>query len=212
VMTLQRLEAVRQQEQLTAQQAATAADKLQQGITLYNEKKYVEAIPVLQEAFTLNPSSNDAANYLKLAQQEEQRLVAAAAVPKTPVKPREKVPVKTAVVKPEIVAATGPARLTTAFKSPFKDGYIMVKVGADVVAHENLFEQGKGIFKRRSGRAISVSKEFPAKNADVEVWVVVPSLSVQEHRSIRQSFAPGSNYTLTVSYDANSKAFDYRLE
>jgi hypothetical protein len=105
-----------------------------------------------------------------------------------------------------------PARLTTAFKSPFKDGYIMVKVGAEVVAHENLFEQGKGIFKRKTGRTISVSKEFPPKNTDVQVWVVVQSQGVQEHHTLRQNFAPGSSHTLTVSYDATSKAFDYRLE
>lgn len=212
IMTLGRLDAVQQQEQLTTQQSADTAAKLQQGIALFNEKKYAEAIPLLQESFSRNPGSEDAANYLKMAQQEEEKRLALLARAAQAQQRKSKQPVKAAATAPLVAPVVGPARLTTRFQSPFKDGYLMVKVGGDVVAHENLFEQGKGVFKRRAGRSINVSKEFPAKNADLDVWVVVQPQGVQERHTIRANFAPGGNYTLTVSYNAASKVFDYRLE
>jgi serine/threonine protein kinase len=213
--TLQRLEAVRLQVDQTKVQGEAAQAKLQQGLDLYNQKKYAEAIPVLQEAFSMNPASDEAASTLKLAQQE---LAKAAATTKTQTAtklPAKKTPtvLKTTTPLPSVVAVSSePAKLRTVFNSPFKDGYIMVKVGADVVAHENLFEDKKGLFRRRAARSISVTKEFPAKNADLQVWVVVPSLSIQEHKTMAQTFAPGSSQTITVTYDANGKRFDYRIE
>jgi serine/threonine protein kinase len=213
--TLQRLEAVRLQVDQTKVQGEAAQAKLQQGLDLYNQKKYAEAIPVLQEAFSMNPSSEEAANTLKLAQQEVAKAAAPAKTQTATKLPAKKTPgtLKTTTPLPAVVAVSSePAKLRTVFNSPFKDGYIMVKVGADVVAHENLFEDKKGLFRRRAARSISVTKEFPAKNADLQVWVVVPSLSIQEHKTMAQTFAPGSSQTITVTYDANGKRFDYRIE
>ena len=205
-LTLQRLETFRQQREQTQQQGQNAQLRLQQGIDLYNEKKYADAIPVLQEAFSMNPRSEDAAKFLKLAQQEAQKLAAAATRQAATKLPTKKTPRQSTVA-----VSTEPAQLRTMFNSPFKDGYIMVKVGADIVAHENLSEV-KGVFRRRSSRAVSVTKQFPAKNADLQVWVVVPTLSIQEHHTMSRTFPPGSSQTLTVSYDAKAKRFDYRIE
>ncbi len=215
-LTLQRLESFRQQRAQSEQLGQDAQLKLKQGIDLYNQKKYADAVPILQEAFSMNPSSEDAAKFLKLSQQEIQKagLAATAAKQVAAAKlPAKKTPtsLKQTPLQPTLAPSTEPAQLRTMFISPFKDGYIMVKVGADIVTHENLSED-KGIFRRRSARTISVTKQFPAKNADLQVWVVVPSLSIQEHRTMAHTFAPGSSQTITVSYDAKSKRFDYRIE
>jgi hypothetical protein len=88
----------------------------------------------------------------------------------------------------------------------------MVKVGGEVVVHENLWEErGRAIFRRRFPRSITVTKEITPKNTDIEVWVVVPSIGVQEHRTIRQNFAPGVARRLVVTFDPQSKKFDYQM-
>ncbi len=215
-LTLQRLETFRQQRAQTQQQGENAQQRLNQGIELYNQKKYSDAIPILQEAFSMNPSSEDAAKFLKLSQQEIQKagLAATAAKQVAAAKlPAKKTPtsLKQIPLQPTLAPSSEPAQLKTMFNGPFKDGYIMVKVGADIVAHENLSEV-KGVFRRRSSRPVSVTRQFPAKNADLQVWVVVPTLGIQEHHTMSQTFPPGSSHTLTVSYDAKAKRFDYRIE
>ena len=112
---------------------------------------------------------------------------------------------------PTIPAAGAPVQLTTVFNSPFSDGYIMVKAGGDVVAHENLWEEKGRFFRRQVPRAVNVTRQFPPRVADVEVWVIVPSLSIQEHRVLRQTFPPGTQHRLLVSFDQNSKKFGYQL-
>jgi len=217
---LAKLNLVRQQQEANRQQLILAKQRFDEGLAFYNNKQYPEAIKALEESFHLNPNSDEAANYLKLAQQEEERQKAAAAAQAKPVtktaqagkQPANSVrgrQTKTAPVK-----ADTPARFTTVFSSPaINDGYIMVKVGTDVVAYEQLWtETGRLFMKRRVPRAVDVTKEIPAKNADVEVWVVVKSMGIQEHHTFRQNLAPGSSHTLTVAYDASTKKFDYKFD
>ena len=59
---------------------------------------------------------------------------------------------------------------------------------------------------------MSVTRDFPAKNADVQIWVTVPSAQIQEHHTITAvRFEPGGNHRLTVRYDAAGKRFTYEL-
>ena len=106
-----------------------------------------------------------------------------------------------------------PAQLTTVFNnSSINDGYILAKVGSQVVAHENLWQEtGRFFTKRKSPRTVNVTKEFPPVNADLDVWVVVKSLSIQEHKVFRQNFQPGVAHKLTVSFDAASKKLDFQF-
>ena len=215
---LDRLSTIRQREEVGKQQVVLAKQKFDQGLALYNEKKYAAAIPLLQESFSLNPNSDDTVNYLKLAQQEEQKIQQAkqkstkSASTKIATGPRT----TTGTQSPAggdggpTVPVT-PSRLTTVFNSPFSDGYIMVKAGADVVAHENLWEEKGRMFRRKTPRPINVTRDVTPKNADLEIWVVVPSQKIQEHHVIRQNFAPGSSHRLLVTFNAQSKKFDYQL-
>jgi predicted Ser/Thr protein kinase len=208
---LQKLAAMRTQEEIGRAQIILAKQKLDEGIKLYNEKKYIEAVPVLQTAFSLNPSDPDAVNYLRLAQLEEQKIEAAK-------------------LQRQIVAAGGtvtgtagrtttaprtvsqaPAQLVTVFNHPFVDGYMIVKAGADTVVQENLWTESGRFFRRKTPRPIQVTREVIPKNTDVDIWVIVKSMNINEHRRIPYNFKPGSSQRLQISYNAQSKTFDYQL-
>ena len=221
---MQKLNAVRAQQEIGRQQTANAQAKFNDGLALYNQKKYAEAIPLLSEAFSLNPQSDDAAKYLKLAQQDQ----AAAEEAKTQSRQRRQTtPVlqaRTATVAPQPqprtatggdganhAASSTPAQLTTTFNSPFADGYVMVKVGPDIIVREQLFSESR-FLHRKSPRNVNVMNNLTPKNADVEVWVVVPSQQIQEHHTIpRVNLQPGTSHRLTITADAASKKFDYSI-
>ncbi|HEX7677529.1 MAG TPA: protein kinase [Thermoanaerobaculia bacterium] len=219
----QKLSQIRQKDEAGRQVLTTAQQKFDEGLALYNQKKFAEAIPLFEESFHLNPSSDPAAQYLKLAQQEDQRVKSertATRAARTSTQPR---PAQTAAsiparqvtttrpIQPVPQTPSGPASLTTVFNSTVADGYIVVRAGADEVARENLFTESR-FFHKRSPRQVNVTKEFPAKNADLDFWVAIPSLSVNEHRKLTaQSFEPGVNRKLVVTFDPKSKKVDYQF-
>jgi tetratricopeptide (TPR) repeat protein len=208
-----KLSLIRQQDEISKQQLALAKQKFDQGVALYNDKQYPEAAKAFEESFHLNPSSDATVNYLKLAQEmdqltRQQKLMMQGQHPVTGG------PVGQVVPGGGSVRTTGgtQAQFTTIFNSPVNDGYIMVKVGGEVVAHENLYdEKGRGLFRRKTPRLVNVMKTITPKNADVEVWVVISSLGIQEHRAFRQNILPASNHRLNVSFDPQSRRFDYKL-
>lgn len=220
-LMMQKLSALRQQEELSKQQLVTAVQKRDQGIALFNEKKYPEAIAVLQESFSINPLDDSTVNYLKLAQQEQQKAETAklaAAKTKQPPKAGTKVGTTTTSTGGPSSGGGGaatpsnaPAQLTTVFNSPFADGYILVKAGADTLVHENLYEEKGRFIRRKTPRTVNTTKELTPKNTDLMIWVVVPGQRIQEHHTIRHNFLPGSTQRLVVSYNQQSKTFDYQL-
>jgi serine/threonine protein kinase len=222
---MQKLNTIRAQEEIGRQQQANAKGKFDEGMALYNQKKFAEAIPLFNEAFSLNPNFDDAAKYLKLSQQEQ----AAAEEAKAQSRQRkQQTPVQQArttttapLPQPHATATGGdggnhavssaPAQLTTMFNSPFADGYVMVKIGPDIIVREQLFTESR-FLHRKSPRAVNVVNNITPKNADIEVWVVVPSQQIQEHRVIpRVNLQPGSAHRLTIAADAASKKFDYSI-
>ena len=208
-----KLSLIRQQDETSKQQLALARQKFDQGVALYNNKQYPEAAKAFEESFHLNPSSDATVNYLKLAQEMDQLTRQQKAMQGG--QPRAVLggPVGQVAAGGGSVRATGtPAQFRTVFNSPVNDGYIMVKVGGEVVAHENLYdEKGRGLFRRKTPRLVNVMKTIAPKNADVEVWVVISSLGIQEHRAFRQNILPASNHRLNVSFDPQSRRFGYQL-
>jgi serine/threonine protein kinase len=223
VTMMQRLSAIRAQDAVSKQQAAESDQKFQQGLALYNDKKFAEAVPLFQESFSLNPSSNQASEYLKLAQQEEQKAQAARS---SRVRPSTERPGTTTqpggvgVAAETDTAATqtaaqSPASLTTIFTHPFTDGRIVVRIGADIVLNANIFEEKPARLFRRATRVpkpINVTSTLPAKSAEVQIWVNVPQENVQERHILpAMRFEPGSSHRLTIQYDAASKKFSYEI-
>jgi hypothetical protein len=223
---MQKLSQVRQQDEAGRQQLTLAQQKFDEGLALYNQKKFAESIPLFEQSFHLNPSSDEATKYLKLAQQEDERVKYernAARASRTTPQPRQtqtagqftSVPTRqvttTHTVQPAPQTPSGPASITTVFNSTITDGYIVVRAGADEVARENLFTESR-FFHKRSPRQVNVTKEFPAKNADLDFWVAIPSLSVNEHRRLSaQNFEPGVNRRLVVTFDPKTKKVDYQF-
>jgi serine/threonine protein kinase len=214
---VQKLDAIRQKEEISKQQIAFAKGKRDQGIDMVNQRKFTEAIALLQESYTANPTDDLTMTYLRLAQVEQQKADAEklakdlAATNRTGPGTVGRPPGPATTVPDPRVASNAPAQMTIAFEGPFTDGYMMVKVGGDTVAHENLFEEKGRFIRRNVPRAISVTSRFPPRDADVQVWVVVPSLKITEHRAIRHNFKPGSAQKLQVTFNPQTKTFDYQL-
>jgi serine/threonine protein kinase len=215
---MQKLDAMRQQQEVSNHQLVESQARFDEGLALYNQKKFTDAAAKFQEAFNLNPNSVQAADYLKAAQTEEQkqlaarnrsrttagtRVIATATAPATET---------TASVAPTV--ADAPASLTTSFQHPFKDGQIVIRVGNDVLLREPLFTETPARFLRRAARnakPINVTKELEPKNADVQIWITVPG-AVQEHHVIQAvRFNAGVTHRLTVRYDVPSKHFSYEM-
>ncbi|HLJ74831.1 MAG TPA: hypothetical protein VKU62_09615, partial [Thermoanaerobaculia bacterium] len=215
-----KLTELRRQTETKQQQIVQAKQLFDQGILLLNNKQYPDAIDAFSESFRLNPNSDETTNYLKLAQQfqaqvEQQQALAntqARMNPTggtTPPQPNPRgTPGRTTTQAP----AGGPAQITTTFVSKVTDGYIRVQIGSDIVANDNLWQEtGRFLLKHRVPKDVNVSKEITPKNADVEIWVIIPSMGVQEHHTIRANFQPGSSHHLTVSFEPQSKTFAYQM-
>jgi tetratricopeptide (TPR) repeat protein len=216
--TLEKLTAIRQQEELSKQQMAQAQARFDEGATLLQQKKFVDAAARFQAALAINPNFAQAAEYLRVAQQEEQKAQAAKLARKNAprVTPPRTAALPPSGTTPEADPATlSPTQLTTIFAHPFTDGRVVVRAGGDIVANERLFEERPGRFLRRASRtpkAVSVTKEFPARNADVQIWVTVPTQQIQEHHTLPGiRFAPGGQHRLVIRYDPASKRFSYEL-
>jgi serine/threonine protein kinase len=218
VTTLARLNATLQQEELSKLQLAQAQAKYDEGMLLFNDKKFVDAATRFQEALAINPNHLQATESLNLAQQEQQKLLAAKAAKKstrvaatnTATAAQE----TTGTTATEAPAATA-AQLTTVFAHPFTDGRIVVRAGPDIVANERLFDEKPARFLRRASRTpkpVSVTNELSPRNVDVQVWVTVPAAQIQEHHTLTGvHFDPGTQHRLTVRYDAANKRFTYEI-
>jgi hypothetical protein len=215
---------MRQQEELTKQQLAMAQLKYTEAVALYEAKKYVEAMARFNEVLAINPNDINAVQYVKLAQQQEEQRLAARATRRT-TQQQQRAAVNTTTARDTAGATTTAAtqtaaqpsttQLTTVFTHPFVDGRIMVRAGADLVANERLFDEKPARFLRRATktpRAINVTNQFPAKNADVNIWVTVPAQNIVEHHVMTAvRFEPGGQHRLTVRYDPAAKKFSYEL-
>jgi serine/threonine protein kinase len=222
--TLRRLEVVRQQQQANKAQLEQAKDKFDEGMSLYSKNQYPEAVKAFAESLHLDPSSERTVTYLKLAQQsdeldrrdkqQKQQLRQQQALTQTTTqRPPTTTTTRGGVPNPPPVAIAGaPARLTTVVNANVTDGYIMVKAGGQVLAYEPLWQEtGRFFTKRKVPRPVNVTKELTPMNTDLDIWFVVTSLGVSEHKLIRQNFQPGAAHTLTVTFDPQSKRVDYRL-
>jgi tetratricopeptide (TPR) repeat protein len=217
---LAKLNAMRQNEELSRLQLAQAQTKYTEGMTLFAEKKYPDAIVRFQEALAINANHADATAQLALAQAEQQK-IEAARLARQQQRQKTLPATSTATATQETTttvaqsAPVEPAQITTVFNHPFTDGRITVRIGGDIVANEQLYtERRRRVINTlvREARPISVGHEFPAKNADVQVWITVPSLKIQEHHNISGvRFEPGTSHRLIVRYNATAKTFSYEL-
>jgi serine/threonine protein kinase len=225
--TTQRMQEIRgylQKEELSRQQLAMAQQKFNDGMAFYNAKKFAEAEPLFAEALHINPSFDDAVNYLKLSQQEQQRVEQEKAARKqtarvTPIpvpQPRPMPVTPTTTATHTIAGGDGshaanaaPVQFNVYFPSPFTDGSMTVKVGSQEVVREPIWELTR-FLKRKGTRTINVTKEIAAVNADIQISVVGEGFN-EYHMIPRVNLQPGTTHRLVIHADAATKKFDYTL-
>jgi len=214
--TIKKIEQIRYERLGYQQRLEGSKEKLKEGIALYEKKQFDEAVEKFEEAFHLNPNNEDAVNYLRvtgerLAIDQLRRSQVTTLPPPTQSVSELQTNKPFGSTGQAFPASAQPATLMTTMSSPVSDGYIMVKIDGQVAVHENLWEESKGIFRRKVPRSISIARQIRARTVELEIWVVIPSLQFSQSRVIRESFAPGSVKRLTIIFDKSGKRLDVRV-
>ena len=211
---LGKLDQIRSEQMTTRQRLDQANAKLEEGKALYDKKQFEKAIPAFEEAFHLNPNLEDAVNFLRMTREQLQlrqvrstTQVAAATLPRvSTLNPRG-----TTITDVARQAEALPSTLVTIVNSTVADGYIVVKANGEPLLQENLFEDRRGVFRRKVPRKIQLSRQVPSTSLEIEVWVVVPSLRIQERKVLRQTFQPNVTHRLVVTLNQATKKVDFQL-
>jgi predicted Ser/Thr protein kinase/tetratricopeptide (TPR) repeat protein len=216
---LQQLGAIKLQEVSVKERQIQSKEKLAQGLTLYNNNQVSEAIPLFQEAAQLDPTSNDAAHYLKRAQDEQKQTDSRSrnrSVPGAPIAVNGGAGAVTGGVtttragSPDAARSGGTASLTISFDSPVNDGYIQVKSGGQTLLHVNLWEDRKrAIFHYRAARAINETREVRA-HGDLDIWIIVPSMQISWNRRLDLNYLPGSAHKLILALDRTTHQISFQ--
>jgi len=225
---LQDIRSKLQREELSRQQILLAKQKFDEGMALFNAKKFAESVPLFAESLHIDPSSDEATNYLKLAQQEQQRVdqeraaakqkqTAARVASTSTMTPPQRPPINTTMTPHttaggdggHTVANNAPVQFNTYFASPFTDGTLVVRVGSQEVVREPIWELTR-FLKRKGTRTINVSREIAAVNADVQISIQGAGIN-ESHVIPRVNLQPGSAHRLVIRADPVTKKFDYSL-
>lgn len=208
---LGKLDQIRSEQMTTKQRLEQAAAKLAEGKELYEKKQFEKAIPAFEEAFHLNPNLEDAVNYLRMTREQIQlkRLNSGEQVAQTRgTTLNQRGPTISDVARQ---AESLPSTLVTIVNSPVADGYITVKANGQTILQENLWEDRRGVFRRKSARKIQESRQVSSTSTEIEVWVVVPSLGIQERRVLRQTFQPNSSHRLVVTLNPSTRRVEFQI-
>ena len=216
-----------QKEELTRQQLAVAKQKFDEGMALFNAKKFADSVPLFAESLHIDPNFDDAANYLKLAQQEQQRVDQEKAATKqkqtmrvattTPIAPPPRTPINTTMTPHTTAGGDGghaasssaPVQFSVYFASPFADGTLMIRIGSQEVVREPIWELTR-FLKRKGTRTVNVARDIAPVNADIQIWIQGEGLN--EYKMIpRVNLQPGSAHRLVIKADATTKKFEYSL-
>ena len=216
---LQQLGAIKLQEVSVKERLTQSKEKFAQGLTLYNNKLFSESMVLFQEAFQLDPTSNEAAHYLRRAQEQQQRQANAQALNRSALNGQSTGtggPFPAGSVTMTRSGAGDPARsggmasLTVSFDSPVNDGYIQIKSGGQVLIHVNLWEERKrAIFRYRAARSINETREVRA-HGDLDIWIIVPSLQISWNRKLDLNYAPGSAHRVILTLDKATHQISYQ--
>lgn len=203
-----RLDQIRVDQLSYQQRMSQAKATYEKGMQLYDQKNYAGAIPLFEEAFHLNPTMTEAVNFLRMTREQLalQDMKSNAGGSQSRSKGARTGTSSGKRASQEAPADPTPASLVTIFESPVNSGYVLVKANGDSLVYENLWEERKsGLLRRKIPRSIHVTKQVKPGVVDIEVWVVIPSMNLQEHRQLQDTFAPGAQRTLTVTLDKSKK-------
>lgn len=187
---LDKVEKIRIANLSIRQRLEQSAQKLEEGRQLMDKKQYAKAIPLFEQAFHLNPNSDEAVNYLRMA--------------------REMLALQQMRAGPQVGGGVFPtgqtsrpgSTLLVTVRSPTNDGYVWIRAGNDTIVHEHLWtETQSGRFRRKTARDVQVTRPIPSGNIEIVVALVVPSKGINQQRGIRETFEAGKSYTLVVKLE-----------
>lgn len=203
---LRDLETIRATRLSYEQRLSQARIEFESGREFYDSGDYAKAIPHFEAAFSLDPEMAAAVNYLQLTQDRLNRQVEQA-------RNREAPPPSGSTVDSGSPDRTeGQATLLTLFNSPVTDGYLVVSVDGKTIVHENLYTEGWGFLKRRKARDVEAYAQVDRRIREIEVWIVVESMGIQERRSIQPpTLAAGEVNRLTISFDPRTRRMEVEL-
>ncbi len=205
---LTRLEEIKLQQMSQREKQDQAQVRLQEGKDLFEKKEYEEAVPAFEEAFLLDPNLTEAQTYLGFIKTalDLRRLGRQPASP-------QRVESAQPAAQPGAQPVAGNATLRIIFNGATSDvGYVLVKVNGETVLHENLYTGGTGRFNRRNPRPLNVTREIPSGQVNVETAVVIQRLGfTNETRSLPATVSPGSEATLTLTLNSETRRISYQL-
>ena len=174
------------------QKLEQAQQELDAGRKLMDAKKYSEAVPYFERAFSLNPNSEEAVNYLRVARELIQL--------KQMQQPQ--VGGGFTATQPQIPANRA-STINVVVRSQTADGYVFVRAGNQTLVHQNLYVEMSD--RRKQPRDVRVTTKIPSGTVDLHVTLVIESQNVQETRVRRETFVPGRSYTLEVRLDRSRR-------
>jgi serine/threonine protein kinase len=211
-----KLEQIRTQQVVSQQRTIDATTRFEEGRALYEKKDYAGALTAFEEAFYLNPNNKQAVEYMRLtreqlsAQQPKRELLQPLDAPVS--SGRNTTTRKgSSVTRAAQQANTAPSALMTNVTGNAADGYVEVKIGGELLLHENLWDERKGVIRRRVPRPVQSYKEIRPLSLEVEVLVVVPNAKINERRVYRHTFKSRIVHQLTINVDTARRAVTFDL-
>lgn len=196
-----RLDQIRGEQAGVQMRGEQSLAKLEEGKKLYAARQYARAIPLFEEAFNLDPRNTDAVNFLSMSREQmalrdmrEAQTMASKAVAETP----------------GDRLGGDAASLQIEFAGGLDKGYVMVQIDGEKIFHELLYEE-RGVFRRRSPRAINARSEVPPGSHEVVVWAVIPELRITERQVFQKQFSSGGAHRVVINFDARAKKFTINL-
>lgn len=215
-----RLEQIRTQKVVSQQRIIDAQAKFEEGKAAFERKDYESALTLLEEAYYLNPNHLQAPEYLRMTREALSSMgPKASIIQPLDARPSSK---KSGSTRPsargsrinEVArqVSAHPSALMTTVKGNATDGYIAVKLDGHLLLQENLFEERRGVVRRRVTRTVSSYKEVRPLSLEVEVLVVVPNARINERKVYRQTFRSGIVHQLNVTVDASNRRVNVDLK
>jgi serine/threonine protein kinase len=159
----------------------------------YAEGDYESAVPLFQQAFSVDPGMpEDPGQMLRLAS--------------------EKLALQDLIGRKGVIPAAGKSGLVVRFVSPVNDGHIAISSRRRTVLKENLWEEGSGFVGRRVASTVYAYRNVDAGETKLVVEVDVPTMSFRQSRSFEVVLEPDTLYNVDVSLNRQEKELTVTLK
>jgi serine/threonine-protein kinase len=199
--TLQQLEQIRGEQATLQERRRQAQEKFAEAKKLYDAKQFAKAIPLFEEAFNLDPSLADAVSFMTMSREQ---------MALRQMRDAEKLAAAQVEQAPAVVQGRGASTLVVDYAGDLTEGVLMIQLDGEKIAQENLYED-RGVFRRRSPRAVNLAREIQAGRHEVVVYAMVSGMRITERKAFDQEFRAGGSYRIRVRFNRPAKRFDIEM-